>query len=173
MKKAVLEIAGEVVLHTDSTRIVDHWQDHRKRVARCFELLATDEREEEWPPWMDCQDVLSTEVKMLSEMQHYLHRGVTSIRNTSLEGYCGFEEDELRQTFELVSDRKDWKAPVAYQMRNPIDLDVEKIESFCAFVIKVVCAIRYYTATDVKVKIFPDGKVLFTADGYRDGPCGP
>jgi hypothetical protein len=77
--------------------------------------------------------------------------------------YKGFNHEELKKAFEKAINPEDWRAPIHKIIRRE-DLEV------------TIAAIEYYTGCEVRVWEPPiDGSptVKVTADGYRNGPCGP
>ena len=79
---------------------------------------------------------------------------LTSLEKTELE-------KEYASNFCMVCDRDDWKAPIDSEVRE-------------CYVEKVVDAVNYFTATEVKLSAgSKEGFVRVQSVGYRMGPAGP
>jgi len=78
--------------------------------------------------------------------------------NTAI--YEGFTQEELKTAFDLVADTRDWKAEIAAMVPGE-------------WVLPVVAAIKFYTATVPEVKLNTATMSYYiTSEGYRRGPAG-
>lgn len=75
-----------------------------------------------------------------------------------------YSQEQLKEAFEKVQDKKDWK--------NPIKAFIDKTEDM----VLIQQAVIHFTGTVAdftKINQGPNkGKVLVRAEGYRMGPCG-
>lgn len=73
------------------------------------------------------------------------------------------KKSALSASFDWVADKNDWRAP--------IDAVIDPSDDRLQF---LLIAVRFFTGTELKFHgVGEPGKVRVTADGYRNGPCGP